>query len=347
MVEALRAVIGHDRFVVSTPRARVTEVWPLPARSPCRLRPRRRRCPGRRVAVYTSRPDRWIGTGTPRSCTSRAVVRAVATGGVITFSCGPDPVTIHDEADREGAQREPPRRARRRRQGHAQRRRQAPHPLSEHLRRGARAGPRRTATTRTTPHLTVQNLTFADGNSTGETVEGGGGGAIFVRGGRFKVVKLDASSATAATGPAPTSAAAPSGCSRQYHEQPVYVVNSTFARAGVCSNGGALSSIGVSWSVCNSVFSHNHAIGSGANPARPGTPGGGSGRRHLQRRQRLHACGSPARSIERQPRARGRRRGLLRQQRPHRHHRRSENSTLRRQPQRRLRDRAPASSSSA
>ena len=38
------------------------------------------------------------------------------------------------------------------------------------------------------PRLTVQNLTFVDGNATGETIEGGGGGAIFVRGGRFKVV---------------------------------------------------------------------------------------------------------------------------------------------------------------
>ena len=38
------------------------------------------------------------------------------------------------------------------------------------------------------PQLTVQNLTFVDGNSTGQTFDGGGGGAIFVRGGRFKVV---------------------------------------------------------------------------------------------------------------------------------------------------------------
>src|SRR5690242_3057931 len=30
----------------------------------------------------------------PGSCTSQAVVRAVAAGGVITFSCGPRPVTI-------------------------------------------------------------------------------------------------------------------------------------------------------------------------------------------------------------------------------------------------------------
>ena len=38
------------------------------------------------------------------------------------------------------------------------------------------------------PRLTVQNLTFVDGNATGDDHRGGGGGAIFVRGGRFKVV---------------------------------------------------------------------------------------------------------------------------------------------------------------
>ena len=44
--------------------------------------------------VDTSQPDRTIGNGTPASCTSRAVVDAVARGGVIRFDCGPDPVTI-------------------------------------------------------------------------------------------------------------------------------------------------------------------------------------------------------------------------------------------------------------
>src|SRR5580704_16491366 len=45
-------------------------------------------------AVNTSHPDSVIGRGTPRSCTSAAVVRAVARGGVITFNCGRKPVTI-------------------------------------------------------------------------------------------------------------------------------------------------------------------------------------------------------------------------------------------------------------
>ena len=39
-------------------------------------------------------PTTVVGDGTPASCTSRAFVDAVADGGVITFDCGPDPVTI-------------------------------------------------------------------------------------------------------------------------------------------------------------------------------------------------------------------------------------------------------------
>jgi len=36
--------------------------------------------------VNTTHPDYVIGDGTPASCTSQAVVEAVAAGGVITFS---------------------------------------------------------------------------------------------------------------------------------------------------------------------------------------------------------------------------------------------------------------------
>ena len=67
----------------------------------------------------------------------------------------------------------------------------------------------------------------------------------------------------------------------QYAGLPVYVVNTTFGGApgygNVCSNGGGISSIGVSWTLINSLFSYNDAIGWGANPKRSGTPGGGSG----------------------------------------------------------------------
>src|SRR5579871_4231113 len=45
-------------------------------------------------AVDTRHPDRVVGKGTPAGCTSAAVVRAVAAGGIITFDCGPKPITI-------------------------------------------------------------------------------------------------------------------------------------------------------------------------------------------------------------------------------------------------------------
>ena len=51
----------------------------------------------------------------------------------------------------------------------------------------------------------------------------------------------------------------------------VYVVNSTFGGAdgfgNTCSNGGGISSIGVSWTLLNSLLSHNRAVGRGGNPA--------------------------------------------------------------------------------
>jgi len=126
-----------------------------------------------------------------------------------------------------------------------------------------------------TPSLTVQNLTFTGGNATGQLQEGGGGGAILVRGGRFKVVNSRfTDNACDSTGPDLGGAAI--RVLSQYHNLPVYIVDSTFT-GGRCSNGSALSSIGVTWSVLNCVMTGNAAIGNGANPAKGGTPGGGSG----------------------------------------------------------------------
>ena len=73
--------------------------------TPARRHPRRRasaapstrapaRPPAAAGAADVSHPDHVIGHGTAASCTSAAVVKAVATGGTITFDCGPDPVTI-------------------------------------------------------------------------------------------------------------------------------------------------------------------------------------------------------------------------------------------------------------
>ncbi|TWG14726.1 hypothetical protein [Micromonospora taraxaci] len=226
-------------------------------------------------AVDTSKPTRTIGTGTPASCTSAAVVKAVAAGGVITFSCGPAPVTIKMAATAKVRNANGPKvvldgGGTVTLSGQGQRRILYMNTCDE-----AQGFTTSHCQNQDHPQLTVQNLTFADGNSTGEKAEGGGGGAIFVRGGRFKVVNSRfVRNRCDRTGPDLGGAAI--RVLSQHENKPVYVVGSTFD-GGSCSNGGALSSIGVSWVVLNSLLKNNEAIGNGANPAKSGTPGGGSG----------------------------------------------------------------------
>lgn len=237
----------------------------------------------------TSRPDNVVGSGTPESCTSAGFVEAVAKGGVITFNCGPDPVTIT---------------------------------LTETAKIVNNTGPNividgenkvilsgggverilymntcdRDQVWTTSqcqdqdhPRLTIQNLTFTRGYSDGLTYYKNGedsygsfdgGGAVWVRGGRFKIVNCRfTQNRCDDTGPDVGGAAV--RVFSQYNSLPVYVVNSVFGGSeedgNVCSNGAGLSSIGVSWTVINSLFSHNKAIGNGGNPAEANTPGGGSG----------------------------------------------------------------------
>jgi hypothetical protein len=229
-------------------------------------------------AVDTSNPNRIIGNGTPQSCTSSAVVAAVALGGIITFDCGPNPVTIvmtqtakivndtGPEIVIDGGGLVTLSGGGARRILYMNTCDQAQKWTTSHCQNQDH------------PRLTVQNLTFVDGNSTGSTEGlegGGGGGAVFVRGGRFKVVNSQfIGNRCDPTGPDVGGAAL--RVFSQHENLPVYVVNTTF-EGGVCSNGGGISSIGVSWTIINSVFRNNQAIGWGANPQQGGTPGGGSG----------------------------------------------------------------------
>jgi len=231
-----------------------------------------------------SQPTTVVGTGTPASCTSDAVVEAVARGGVITFDCGPDPVTItldrtakifNDTGPRiviDGGGKVTIGGGGARRILYMNTCDQAQVWTTSHCQNQDH------------PQLTVQNLTFVDGNAAG--LDPDGGGAIFVRGGRFKIVNSRFfHDACDDTGPDGGGAAVrtlsqyqPAGA---LEPLPVYVVHSTFGGGpelgNRCSNGGGLSSIGVSHTVINSLFTFNDAIGYGANPARGGTPGGGSG----------------------------------------------------------------------
>ncbi len=65
------------------------------------------------------------------------------------------------------------------------------------------------------------------------------------------------------------------------NQEPVAIVQSTFGGASgqgnKCSNGGAISGLRTPITLLNSQISYNSAIGCCANPAKAGTPGGGSG----------------------------------------------------------------------
>jgi hypothetical protein len=218
---------------------------------------------------------RVVGHGTPASCTPASFRKAVARGGTITFDCGPDPVTIvmdktavvHNDASRkvviDGGGLVTL-------SGGGKHRILYQNTCDQRL-----VWTTSHCQDQATPKLVLRNLTFTRGSSTGSLTDGGGGGAVFVRGGRLSVVSSTFTrNRCDKTGPDLGGAAI--RVLDQFHDQPVTVTGSTFT-GGRCSNGGALSSIGVSWVVTDSEFRGNSAVGRGANPAGAGTPGGGSG----------------------------------------------------------------------
>lgn len=229
-------------------------------------------------AVDTSKPDRYIGNGTRASCTSKKVVQAVARGGVIRFRCGAKPVTIKMKATAKLRNDRPPvvldGRGKVTLDGMGMRR----------ILYMNTCDPKQVWTTdhcqdQDHPTLTVQNLKFKNGRSFGkETMDGGG--AIFVRGGRLRIINSTFYANRCAWNGPDVGGAAVQVFS-QHAGLPVYVVRSTFGgwdgKGNRCSNGGAIASIGVSWTVLNSLFINNKATGSGANPPKAGKPGGGNG----------------------------------------------------------------------
>jgi hypothetical protein len=228
--------------------------------------------------VDTSHPNHVIGNGTAASCTSSAVVAAVAAGGIITFKCGSAPVTILMTATAkivnnaasttviDGGGKVTL-------SGQGQRRIFYMNTCDQ-----KQVWTTSHCDNQEYPQVTVQNLTFSNGNATHETIPEGG--AIYALGGRIKIVNSRFfSNVCASTGP--DTAGGAIYAFEQYLGQPVYVVHSTLGGkstlGNTCSNGGALGSIGVSWSVINSLLTYNQATGRGGNPAQSGTPGGGSG----------------------------------------------------------------------
>ena len=224
-------------------------------------------------------PTSVVGTGTPASCTAAAFETAVHGAGVITFNCGPDPVTITLDRDVKVINDA------------------GPNKLGDMVidgggkvtlsgggkhrilyQNGCDAAQHYISSRCDTfdhPRMTVQNLVFADGYANDAEK---GGGALFVQSGRLKILNSTFVRNTSAY----DAVTVGGGAVAAYQQAgPVYVVNSTFGGAAGQGNsaasGGAVVSIGVSWTIVNSAFSFNRSFGVGQDPPRAGTKGGGNG----------------------------------------------------------------------
>jgi hypothetical protein len=237
-------------------------------------------------AEDVSKPTTVIGRGTASSCTSDAFVAAVAKGGIITFNCGAAPTTIVLTSTAKVFNNT------------------APKLVIDGGNKVTLSGGGRLrilymstcdkaqvyppgpgdCNTAAGVQLVVQNITFVDGSAKEipDIDNAGGGGAIYAQGGSLKVVNARFFNNVCAD----LGSDVGGGAIRKLDylvapglgpSRPVWIVNSTFGGgAGFgnsCANGGALSSIGVSWNIINTLLSNNSAVGRGASSGQGGNGG--------------------------------------------------------------------------
>ncbi|HSK03280.1 MAG TPA: hypothetical protein VK932_18640, partial [Kofleriaceae bacterium] len=206
--------------------------------------------------VDTSAPTAVVGTGTPASCHEAALAAALAGGGIVTFACGPAPVTIPitstlaitADTVLDGG-----------------------HRVTLDGGEAVRILAVPSVFTFGTPVLTVQRLVLTRGSSAGlggDDTERGGG-AIWTLGGSVRV--LD-SSLTDNAAPA-TGQDVAGGALYAVGVGSVTIVGSVFAGNGA-SNGGAIGVLHGDLAIVDSVIEGNAASGSGGNPGNGGNGGG-------------------------------------------------------------------------
>jgi len=232
--------------------------------------------PSAAAAEDVSAPTTVVGKGTPASCTSDAVVAAVQAGGVVTFDCGAAPVVIvvptieifNDGGKTGDGSVTIDGGGRVTLSGGGQNRILYQNTCDESLHWTTSHCQDQPA-----PHLVLQNLGLTAGSAGGSSSELGGG-AVYVGGGTFKMVNVTVTNSTEPT----LEQDYAGGAVYTFNQatQPVTIAGSTFSGNSGC-NGGALGSIGTSYTILNSVLSHNKTLGHGENPAQPGTPGCGLG----------------------------------------------------------------------
>jgi hypothetical protein len=213
-------------------------------------------CPQPIEPVDTSSPDAVVGTGTPESCTEAALDTALAAGGVVTFDCGPSPVTIPVTSQKAVQQ-------------------------DTVIDGGNLVTLSGGGTTRilhlasawdqTAPKLTVQHLAFTAGFTTdapNTTDTDQGGAAIFREGGSLDVIDCQFTDNHCAT----TGQDVSGGAITSQGVGDTVIVGSRFS-GNSGSNGGAVGNLGNGFTVVNSTFDGNSATGTDGNPGNGGNGG--------------------------------------------------------------------------
>lgn len=202
----------------------------------------------------TSASDHVVGDGTAESCSAAALRSAAEAGGVITFDCGGDAVTITVDAtivftaesvlDGGGL-------------------------VTLSGGDSARILYLDSAYDRTTPRLTVQRLAFRDGNSPpGGDDTAVGGGAIYRDGGSLSVLECDFQNNRAPAAGQDVAGGAIYG----FGGGETLIARSTFS-GNSASDGGAVGSLNGDLTIVNSTFDDNAATGTDGNPGNGGCGG--------------------------------------------------------------------------
>jgi hypothetical protein len=208
-------------------------------------------------AVNTAGNMNVVGDGTPASCTESAFEAAVAAGGIVTFQCGPSPYklvlsstkSITKDTVIDGGN-------------------------LVTLDGGGQVRQlllNNNNFDSTTPTLTLQNITFANGHGTDNAGTGAptGGGAVYRYGGTLNVIH---SQFINNIGPASGQDSA-GGAIYSVGVGTTTVVGSTF-QGNQASDGGALGNLGASVDLVNDTIQGNQATGTGGNPGNGGNGGG-------------------------------------------------------------------------
>jgi hypothetical protein len=204
--------------------------------------------------LATSNADHVVGDGTAASCTADALADAAAAGGVITFDCGAEPLTITvpetivftKESILDGGGK-----------------------VTLSGGGSARILYLDSGYDQTTPRLTVQRLTFRDGMSeaSGEDTADGGG-AIYRDGGSLTVIDCDFEDNHAPE----TGQDLAGGAIYAFGGGETVISGSTFT-GNSASDGGAVGSLNGDLTVIDSAFSENAATGTDGNPGNGGCGG--------------------------------------------------------------------------